>query len=85
MHYPVKILKKHLENEYKWLGYEGIASADIKIKEGVRMARERIPQLEDAIKILNKPFENMGYNRAKNGARGEAQPLATDNQLNLFA
>ena len=73
MHYPFKILKKHLENEYKWLGYEGIASADIKIREGVRMAKERIPQLEQAI-------EQLDMHEAKPKRQKEI-----DSQLNLFA
>lgn len=51
MMFVLKILHRHLENERKWLGYEKIA-IDLKTKEGVRMAKERIPQLEQAINKL---------------------------------
>jgi hypothetical protein len=51
MQFVLKILQRHLDNERKWLSYERIA-VDLKTKEGVRMAKERIPQLEQAIAKL---------------------------------
>lgn len=54
MQFVLKILQRHLDNERKWLSYEKIA-VDHKTKEGVRMAKERIPQLEQAISKLKTP------------------------------
>lgn len=73
MSFPLKILTKHLENERKWLGYEGIASADIKIKAGVDMAKTRVPELEAAIEVL-KQME----------PKTLKSPKPVKNQLELF-
>lgn len=47
------ILHKHLTNERAWLRTESLGAIDAKYKHGARMAKERIPQLEAAIKILS--------------------------------
>lgn len=46
------ILTKHLTNERAWLRTESLGKADAKYREGARMAKERIPQLEAAIKLI---------------------------------
>lgn len=46
------ILNKHLTNERAWLRTESLGKADAKYREGARMAKERIPQLEAAIKLI---------------------------------
>lgn len=46
------ILHKHLTNERAWLRTESLGAIDAKYKHGARMAKERIPQLEAAIKML---------------------------------
>ncbi len=48
------ILNKHLTNERHWLRSERLGAIDRKYAEGARMAKERIPQLEQAIKIINQ-------------------------------
>jgi len=48
----LRILNKHLTNERQWLRLEGLARADAKYREGARMAKERIPQLEKAIELI---------------------------------
>lgn len=50
--FVLHILNKHLTNERAWLRKEGYAAIDRKYAEGARMAKERIPQLEQAIKII---------------------------------
>lgn len=52
MNYVLRILNKHLTNERQWLRLEGLARADAKYREGARMAKERIPQLEKAIELI---------------------------------
>lgn len=48
------ILNKHLTNERAWLRTESLGKADAKYREGARMAKERIPQLEAAIALLKE-------------------------------
>jgi hypothetical protein len=52
MLWVLKILHARLTEERKWLRLEGLGNHDVKYKHGARMAKERIPQLEAAIKIL---------------------------------
>lgn len=72
----LKILNKHLANERAWLRRENMASIDIKYAHGARMAKERIPQLEQAIALL--------INSSKTQVvRPKTKPKPTK-QLNLF-
>jgi len=50
----LKILNKKLAEERKWLQTENLGAMDPKYRHGARMARERIPQLEQAIEVLKK-------------------------------
>lgn len=52
MEFVLKILHRHLVNERAWLRTEGLGAIDVRYREGARMARERVPQLEQAIKTL---------------------------------
>ena len=52
MLYVLKILRKHLANEKNWLRSEALGSIDARMKAGAAMARDRIPQLEQAIEVL---------------------------------
>lgn len=52
MNYPLRILRKHLANEKRWLRSEHLAAGDPKYKHGATMARDRIPQLMEAIEVL---------------------------------
>ncbi len=53
MKYVLHILKKALSNERRWLAAEHLAAIDPKYKHGAAFARERIPQLEQAITLLS--------------------------------
>ena len=52
MNYVLKILRKQLENEKKWLQTESLGGIDAKYMHGARMAKERIPQLEKVIEMV---------------------------------
>lgn len=59
MQWVIKFLKKRLNQEQEIAAFHGsIAGAGRKYAESARMARERIPQLTDAIEILTRsdPF-----------------------------
>lgn len=73
MQWVLKILKKRLEEEKRWLSYENISRTDVKIAAGVKMAKERVPQLEEAIERLSVFKEKI--------SRHKTEP---DNQLPIF-
>jgi len=72
----LRILKKHLDNERRWLGMAHLAGHSRQYAEGVRMARERVPQLEQALAKLTQP--------PKADHRKSKTENTTNNQLHLF-
>lgn len=72
MDFPLRILRKHLDNERKWLT---VTVHDRMTQEGQRMARERVPQLEQAIELLSEQRETVSKPVA---------PKINLEQLNLF-
>jgi hypothetical protein len=69
-------LKKLLAEEKKWLSYKSlIGSGDPKIKAGVKMAQERIPQLELALKLIELPAPKVKSKKKSN---------STTKQLHLW-
>lgn len=82
------ILNKHLANERLWLMREGLGKADARYREGARMAKERIPQLEAAIKMLTQ--DTSSKTQDKKPKKSNVLCLDTNvktgnrKQLNLF-
>src|SRR5689334_613932 len=77
MQWVLKILNQRLVEERKWLRLEGLGAHDVKYKHSARMARERIPQLEAAIKILGDHTETAATEivvdfRRNNGVSAQA-------------
>ena len=50
--FVIKLLRKTLAIEKKWLENEGLGAIDAKYKASAELARVRIPQLELVIKVL---------------------------------
>ena len=72
----MRILKKHLDNERRWLGMAHLAGHSRQYAEGVRMARERVPQLEQALAKFTQPPPRADHRKSKTET--------TNNQLHLF-
>lgn len=76
------ILNKHLTNERAWARNEQLGVIDRKYKEAARMAKERIPQLEQAIKLITKSVHSP-LSTAK-PAIDNRQSTKQKNQLSIF-
>lgn len=79
MQFVIRLLKKSLDNERRWLQAEALGSVDPKYREGARMARERVPQLTDAIKLLqdfSKPKVNKQVKRPRRRKRSSRRPTS---------
>lgn len=80
----LRILTKHLTNERAWLRTESLGAIDAKYREGARMAKERIPQLEAAIELITKQsLENKPTPKAK-ATPSQPESGQEVRQLNLF-
>lgn len=80
------ILNKHLTNERAWLRTESLGAIDAKYKHGARMAEERIPQLEAAIKILStQDISSKTQDQQPKPKKSNVQPPKIQRtQLDLF-
>jgi hypothetical protein len=54
MEFAIRMLRKHLTNELGWLRLEHKGEKEQKYAIGAELAKKRIPQLEEAIKILGE-------------------------------
>jgi hypothetical protein len=79
----LRILTKHLTNERAWLRTENLGSMDARYREGARMAKERIPQLEAAIELIVNSTESLVDSATKTKPTPKAKATGV-RQLNLF-
>lgn len=78
MNWVLKFLRRRLNQEQTIAEFHGSMAGERRYAESARMARQRIPQLQDAIHILES---HAGESLPRPMTR-KAQP--TDNQLQLF-